>query len=65
MTFDGRTWTLQRTKADFSPLDFHQRFVGTISDDGATIDAQWQSSADGQQWTRDFGLTYTRIDTAR
>jgi hypothetical protein len=34
MTFDGRTWTLERTKADFSPLDFHQRFVGTISDDG-------------------------------
>ena len=65
MTFDGRTWTLQRTKADFSPLDFHQRFVGTISDDGATIDAQWQSSADGQQWTRDFGLTYTRIGIVR
>jgi len=65
MTFDGRTWTLQRTKADFSPLDFHQRFVGTISDDGATIDAQWQSSADGQQWTRDFGLTYTRIGNVR
>ena len=26
-----------------------------------TIDGEWQeSSADGQQWKRDFGLTYTR-----
>jgi hypothetical protein len=65
MTFDGRTWTLERTKADFSPLDFCQRFAGSISDDGATIDGQWQSSADGQQWTRDFRLTYTRIGTVR
>jgi hypothetical protein len=60
MTFDGRTWTLERTKPDFSPLDFHQRFTGRISDDGATIDGEWQSSGNGQQWTRDFGLTYTR-----
>jgi hypothetical protein len=65
MTFDGRTWTLERTKADFSPLDFHQRFVGTLSDDGATIDGQWQSSQDGQQWTRDFRLTYTRTGNVR
>jgi hypothetical protein len=61
MTFDGRTWTLERTKPDFSPLEFHQRFVGTISDDGAAIDGEWQSSDDGRQWRRDFGLTYTRI----
>ncbi|HMG63353.1 MAG TPA: hypothetical protein VK599_10440 [Streptosporangiaceae bacterium] len=26
-----------------------------------TIDGQWQSSDDGRQWTRDFGLTYTRV----
>ena len=65
MTFDGCTWTLERTKADFSPLDFHQRYVGTISDDGAIIDGEWQSSDDGQQWTRDFRLTYTRIGTVR
>ncbi len=30
MTFDGRTWTLERTKPDFSPPDFHQRFVGSV-----------------------------------
>jgi hypothetical protein len=65
MTFDGRTWTLERTKPDFSPLEFHQRFAGSISDDGTTIDGEWQGSDDGQQWRRDFGLTYTRIITAR
>jgi hypothetical protein len=65
MTFDGRTWTLERAKPDFSPLDFHQRFAGSISDDGATIDGEWQSSGDGRQWTRDFRLTYSRIDAAR
>jgi hypothetical protein len=65
MTFDGRTWTLERTKADFSPLDFCQRFGGTVSDDGATIDGEWQNSQDGQRWTRDFGLTYTRIGIVR
>jgi hypothetical protein len=63
MTFDGRTWTLERTKADFSPLDFCQRFAGIISDDGATIVGEWQTSEDGRQWTRDFGLTYTRTRT--
>ncbi|HZC53333.1 MAG TPA: hypothetical protein VE441_12660 [Mycobacterium sp.] len=65
MTFDGRTWTLQRSKPDFSALEFHQRFVGSISDDGATIDGEWHTSHDGRQWTRDFGLTYTRIGTSR
>ena len=65
MTFDGRSWTLERTKPDFSPLDFQQRYVGAVSDDAATIDGEWLSSDDGQQWTRDFGLTYTRVGTAR
>jgi hypothetical protein len=65
MTFDGRTWTLERTQPDFSPLDFCQRFAGRISDDDSTIDGEWQHSQDGKQWTRDFGLTYTRIGTTR
>ncbi len=30
MTFDGRTWTLERTSPDFSPLDFDQRFTGRL-----------------------------------
>jgi hypothetical protein len=60
MTFDGRTWVLQRSEPDFSPLAFHQRFIGRFSDDRSTIDGEWQTSADGREWSRDFGLTYTR-----
>ncbi|MDP1820381.1 MAG: hypothetical protein Q8K58_10910 [Acidimicrobiales bacterium] len=41
MTFDGRVWTLRRDAADFSPLDFRQRFTGTFSDDMRTIDGAW------------------------
>ncbi|HEX5118411.1 MAG TPA: hypothetical protein VFW65_24770 [Pseudonocardiaceae bacterium] len=61
MTFDGRIWTLERTTPDFSPLEFSQRFVGTISDDRTAIKGEWRTSDDGQQWQRDFGLTYTRV----
>jgi hypothetical protein len=60
MSFDGRTWTLERTAADFSPLDMCQRFVGILDDDGTTIRGEWQKSSDGQEWERDFGLTYIR-----
>jgi hypothetical protein len=60
MTFDGRTWTLERTTADFTPLEFQQRFHGTFSDDLATITGEWQSSADGSAWSRDFGMIYRR-----
>lgn len=60
MTFDGRRWVLQRSEPDFSPLDFHQRFIARFSDDRSTIDGEWQTSADGREWSRDFGTTYTR-----
>jgi hypothetical protein len=65
MTFGGRIWTLERTKPDFSPLDFGQRFTGRVSEDGTAIAGEWQKSAGGQPWTRDFGLTYTRVAAAR
>jgi hypothetical protein len=64
MTFDGSTWTLERTEPDFSPLDFHQRFAGRFSDDRSRIDGEWLQSADGGEWSRDFGLTYTRVPSA-
>src|SRR3954452_6030018 len=35
-------WPLARTSADFSPLDFAQRFAGTISEDGSTIRGAWE-----------------------
>ena len=40
---------------------FHQRFFGTLSDDGKTITARWEGSPDGTNWTLDFPLTYTRL----
>ena len=61
MTLDGDTWTLLRSKADFSPLSFQQRFVGSFTDDDAAIVGEWQTSLDGTDWQRDFGLTYRRL----
>ena len=61
MGFAGGVWTLRRESADFSPLDFAQRFTGAFSDDGATITGRWESSSDGSTWAHDFDLTYTRI----
>ena len=60
MTFDGHTLTVTRTEADFTPLEFAQRYVGTLSADGRTIDGRWESSPDGQDWQLDFTLRYTR-----
>jgi len=60
MTFDGREWVLLRRSPDFSPLDFHQRYVGTFSADGDTIDGEWETSDDGNAWRTDFRLTYRR-----
>ncbi len=62
MTLTDRTWTLLRTEPDFSPLEFSQRYVGTIAEDGNRIEGTWQTSyADGQSWQVDFALSYTRV----
>lgn len=61
MTLTGGVWTLVRTEADFSPLDFAQRFVGEFSPDASTIDGRWEQSHDGgRTWELDFRLTYRR-----
>ena len=39
---------------------FNQRFEGIFSPDGDTIDARWEMSKDGETWSVDFELTYTR-----
>jgi hypothetical protein len=62
MTYDGHIWTLERGKPDLTQLDFHQRFIGTLSENRMTITAEWQSSSDGHTWSRDFGLVYRRSD---
>lgn len=60
MTFAGGRWTLLRQTPDFTPLAFHQRYVGTLAPDGDTIDGRWETSPDGEAWQLDFGLTYRR-----
>ena len=49
---------IERTRADFSPLDFSQRYVGVVTDD--RIDGAWFLAEDQQTWTKDFDLVYTR-----
>jgi len=61
MSFDDRVWKLSRTTADFSPLDFLQRFTGTFSDDGRTIEGSWEICHDGSTWEHDFDIVYTRV----
>lgn len=61
MTFEEGIWTLQRDTSDFTSLPFRQRFVGTFSDDGKSIDGRWERSHDGADWEHDFELIYKRI----
>ncbi len=58
---DG-TLTLERTKPDFSSLEFSQRYVGTVTDD--QIDGSWFMAKDHETWTKDFDLVYTRVAQA-
>jgi hypothetical protein len=60
MTIEDGEWTLLRTQADFSPLPFHQRYVGTFATDGSRIDGRWEKSDDGADWQLDFELNYIR-----
>jgi len=46
MTFSDGVWTLLRNAADFTPLDFAQRFTGEFSPDERTISGRWESSRD-------------------
>lgn len=62
MTFDDGVWTLLRNSPDFSDLNFWQRYTGTFSEDGNTIDGRWEMSRDeGATWEKDFDLVYTRL----
>ena len=61
MSLDGDVWTLIRESADFTPLDFDQRFTGTFSADKNTIDGAWEKRFPDGDWKHDFALTYRRI----
>jgi len=60
MTFADGEWTLLRDRADSSPLEFSQRFVGSLSEDARTIDGHWQKRTGPEDWLLDFALTYRR-----
>jgi hypothetical protein len=60
MTFDGRTWTLERLRADFTPLDFSQRYIGVFNEDGSEIRGAWEIRHEGSDWQTDFELSYHR-----
>jgi hypothetical protein len=60
MSFEQGVWKLWRDEADFSPLDFRQRYTGTFSDDGRAIVGAWEICHDGSTWELDFELNYTR-----
>jgi hypothetical protein len=60
MSFTEREWKLWRDRPDLSPLDFSQRFTGTLSSDGNTISGRWEISHDGSTWEHDFQITYRR-----
>ena len=56
MSFTQRTWNIWREAPGF-----WQRFSGTLSDDGRSIRAAWEKSADGSAWEHDFDLIYTKV----
>jgi hypothetical protein len=61
MSFSGGVWKLWRDSADFSPLDFPQRFTARFSPDGNTIAGRWEKSPDGSGWEHDLDLTYVKV----
>jgi hypothetical protein len=60
MTFDGTTWTLERVRADFTPLEFSQRYIGIFEDGGSAIRGTWEIRRNGSAWQTDFELSYHR-----
>jgi hypothetical protein len=55
MTFADGDWKIWRNAPEF-----HQRFFGTLSADGNTVDTRWEFSRDGTMWDLDFEMTYLR-----
>jgi hypothetical protein len=56
MSIGGGEWRLWRDGGPFA-----QRFVGTISDDGRTIDGRWELAEDGDDWQTDFYVVYRKV----
>jgi hypothetical protein len=56
MSLRDNEWKMWRQAPGFS-----QRFFGTISADGKSIQARWEKSEDGMHWEHDFDLIYTKV----
>jgi len=61
MSVHDGAWTLLRDAPDFTPLEFAQRFTGSFTGDGGTIEGSWETASDGVHWKHDFTLTYTKV----
>jgi len=61
MDLSDGVWTLLRDSADFTPLEFAQRYTGSFSPDGHRIEGRWESAQDGVTWELDFHLDYARV----
>lgn len=61
MSFENGVWKLERTKPDFSPFEFSQRFTGSLSDDGRRIDGTFEIAHDHETWEKDFDVIYARV----
>ncbi|MGE5072691.1 MAG: hypothetical protein ACM3MF_04615 [Anaerolineae bacterium] len=55
VTLRDGVWKMWREAPGFS-----QRFTGTITDNGHTIQCQWELSRDDATWQNDMALTFTR-----
>jgi hypothetical protein len=60
MSFAAGVWELERTKPDFSDLDFSQRFRGELEQDGRVIEGRWEINH-GEKWEKDFDLVYRKL----
>jgi hypothetical protein len=61
MTLADGVWTLTRERPDFSPFDFAQRYEGRFTDDGGAIEGHWDIRHEGEDWRKDFDITYRRL----
>lgn len=59
LQLDDGDLTIERTTADFSPLDFAQRYSATVTHD--RIDGSWFKTGEDDVWVKDFDLVYTRV----
>jgi hypothetical protein len=63
MSLADGVWTLTRESADFTPLNFRQRFVGRFGADGNTISGAWEHRPETAR-TPDGLFSFSAVHTA-